>query len=545
MQKSILSFGDVQQQSACLDAKLLPHQSLHAEAAVQNKAILIGDEAGMGKSLIALKAIEASNAYPALILTPASAVDSLLNECRKWLPWRTSQKLGESLPNSEIIVMNYEMLVPFQHDLVRLRPKAVVVDESHYVKEESAKRSQITRMVTRRAQLRILMSATIVKNTCRDILHQLIVLDRHMEVIRYAHQLEGKDMPVIEFKKDLTAAFNAVDKNSLHRALIDLGILHRTTHVKAKTGLNTVQRFYVKCGTARDLEYERLEQEFLAYCKETARLKLLDNKVERAKATIKAAGHIGKMRQALGAAKVGRTVRWAEALRKKGRKGLVFCYHKHVAHELQALLPGKVLMITGDIPIKKRQPIVDQFADADFLVATLDSLAHGVNGLHLHTQSTAHVELDYTSSKHIQAEGRLRRHGQKERVQAYYLVAPNTIDEALLATIRTKYRNAAIVLDGKNSLKHGNFAEKILVGIIAQRPWETGKRIDWKDAIGRLKVGMPVRRLGRRGGPTGQVVWVNRTQTSCQVEWPGSPAVYEVPGTLQQVRNEEPAAEAA
>lgn len=241
---------------------------------------------------------------------------------------------------------------------------------------------------------------------------------------------------------------------------------------------------------------------------------------------------LNRMRAALGAAKVAATRTWANQLREEGRKGVVFCYHQAVADVLSRQLPGRTLTVTGKTPRPKRQQMVDRLKRADFLVATMDSMAHGVNGLQDCAQDLAFVELDHTHSKHEQSEGRLRRRGQKGAVHAYYFVAPDTYDEAMLATLQKKWHDAQGILDGQG--KSRNFAEQVLGSIIAQRPWESGK-VDWKAAGTNLRQGDKVQKPGKNAPLAGRVLWVNRSGTSCRVEWEGGLETFEVPGTLKPV----------
>jgi superfamily II DNA or RNA helicase len=310
--------------------------------------------------------------------------------------------------------------------------------------------------------------------------------------------------------------------------------MHRTTHTKQKTGIPAIRRHQVKCLGGNTEEYRRLEEQFVAYCKEMSTLKL-DEKKQRAQARIRASSMLNGMRAALGAAKVARTQEWAGGLHKRGRKGVVFCYHRAVAELLSLQLPGRVLTITGDTPKRERQHLVDELGRADFLVGTMDALAHGVNGLEKHAADVAFAELDYTHSKHEQSEGRLRRHGQKTKVNAYYLVAPDTYDEAMLATLRKKWRDAKGIVDGQEAARSGNFAEQVLMSIIAQRPWEKGGKVDWKATATTVRRGMSVQKPGKAGTLTGKVVWVNASQTSCRVAWTDGVESFEMPDGLRAV----------
>lgn len=533
MQRNLASFCNVDQMRHEIKEKLAGYQTKRVEAAVRERRLLIADETGMGKSAPALVALEEDGAYPAILVTPATAEDSLLAECRKWVPWRTAAIASDGrLPAADIVILHPEVLERYVNPILAIKPRGVILDESHYFKNHLSSRSQAAKTIVANCPLRILMSATPIKNRRRDLLNQLDLLGRTHEVLTKAYGLARLRVPKLDTMQEMAAALARVPRESLHRAL-EATVMLRTTHVKEKTGLSTVRRHYVKCTEVDSLEYAQLEAEFIAYCKEMSMIELDDHQT-RAKANIRVSGMVNRMRLALGMAKVARTIKWAAKLRAEGRKGVIFSYRKDVVYQLCHQLPGRSIAITGDTPKRERQAQVKAFAKADFLVATMDCLAHGVNGIQQHAADVAFVELDHTHSKHEQAEGRLRRRGQRNRAQSYYFVAPNTIDEALLARLRTKWKDAQGILDGKEASRSGNFAEQILQGIIAQRPWEKGGKIDWKAAV-RVQRGNAVEKPGRNGALRGTVIWVNGDSTSCRVEWEDGLVTFETPEHLRLV----------
>jgi superfamily II DNA or RNA helicase len=245
---------------------------------------------------------------------------------------------------------------------------------------------------------------------------------------------------------------------------------------------------------------------------------------------------INGMRAALGAAKVDKLREMAIKLHSERRRAVIFVYHRDVAHLVAASLPGKTVVITGETPKPERKRILQDFGNADFLVATMRSMSMGVNGLQHAAKDLVFLEYDHAASIHEQAEGRLRRTGQTKRVTAYYMVAPDTIDEASLATLQRKWKDAKGILDGKEAARSGNFAEQVLMSVIAQRPWENGGKIDWSAAgKTRVKRGDQVTKPGRNGPMFGKVVWSNGAKSSCRVEWSDGMTCFEIPSMLTLV----------
>ena len=59
------------------------------------------------------------------------------------------------------------------------------------------------------------------------------------------------------------------------------------------------------------------------------------------------------------------------------------------------------------------------------------------------------MELDWTPARHDQAEDRLHRIGQDSAVTAWYLLAPDTIDESMAEVLERKRSLIDAVTDGQ------------------------------------------------------------------------------------------------
>ena len=91
-----------------------------------------------------------------------------------------------------------------------------------------------------------------------------------------------------------------------------------------------------------------------------------------------------------------------------------------------------------------------QEADASDNQLIVCSLAVAGQGLTL-TQSSnvAFLELDWTPAKHDQAEDRCHRIGQQDAVNAYYLLAADTVDETIATLLERKRSVIEAVTDGR------------------------------------------------------------------------------------------------
>ena len=119
------------------------HYVLHA------RRTFLADEQGLGKTVQALAALEADDAYPAVIVCPAGlklnwrARDRALAAA----PLACTRDPGTSVGAGEADIIGHQLRDrprPPRAAALR-RPKALVLDESHYVKNPRAKRTQAVR----------------------------------------------------------------------------------------------------------------------------------------------------------------------------------------------------------------------------------------------------------------------------------------------------------------------------------------------------------------------------------------------------------------
>ena len=118
----------------------------------------------------ALAALEADDAYPAVIVCPASLKLNWAREIERWLPHRSLTVVSgtsATAAEAEIVVINYEIVHAHRVRLALRKPKALVLDESHYVKNPRAKRTQAVRRLAEAlpdGALKLALTGTPVMN---------------------------------------------------------------------------------------------------------------------------------------------------------------------------------------------------------------------------------------------------------------------------------------------------------------------------------------------------------------------------------------------
>ncbi|MGB0652599.1 MAG: DEAD/DEAH box helicase [Thermoplasmatota archaeon] len=470
-----------------LEARLRPYQRAGVDFLVDKRRAFLADGMGLGKTLQALMALERQEAYPAVVVCPASVKLSWRAEVLKWLPWRGVQVLmsgRETVADVDIVLLNPELLGAHLEDLFLLGPRAVVLDEAHFFKNPGAQRTQLAEELASRLPIRYALSGTPIPNRRQDLIQQLTILGQLEEVLhvyrgvlphwwspgsgplRYDHAMNAlARLPRRELHKRLKqVCFLRRTKDQVHD---DLPAFHRS---RRDLALDAADAAGYKESEKTFIEWVREHQKRVKKARQASQAE-----AEAAQAAGADAGllsgfdpsarfrgrqHLSALRREAALAKIPAVVEWAQGL--DGERAVYFAHHKQVVHALAAALPGKHAIITGDVPVEQRQHLIDSLPQYDGLVATMDSSGQGVDGMQVHARHVVFIELDWTPTKHEQCEGRLHRIGQKDKVEAWYFTAQDTIDAAMMRRLEEKWEDVQGILDGADDATMDRFLGDVM-----------------------------------------------------------------------------------
>jgi SWI/SNF-related matrix-associated actin-dependent regulator 1 of chromatin subfamily A len=111
-----------------LGGELAPFQWAGVHYVLEARRTFLADEQGLGKTVQALAALEADDAWPAIVVCPASLKLTWEREAEKWLPHRTRSVVsgrGGALPNADLVIVNYEIVAA--HRVRALGPRVLAV----------------------------------------------------------------------------------------------------------------------------------------------------------------------------------------------------------------------------------------------------------------------------------------------------------------------------------------------------------------------------------------------------------------------------------
>ena len=170
---------------------------------------------------------------------------------------------------------------------------------------------------------------------------------------------------------------------------------------------------------------------------------------------------IETLKQLAAKGKLAAAIDWVRDFLGSGEKLVLFATHTDIVRGLAEAFDAP--MIYGDTPVAERQAIVDRFqSDPECRLVVGNTRAAGVGLTLTAASNVAFLELGWTPAEHDQAEDRCHRYGQTaDSVNAWYLLAADTIDEDIAALIESKRAVVDAGTDGKESL-----GESILGGLL-------------------------------------------------------------------------------
>ncbi|HWX45273.1 MAG TPA: DEAD/DEAH box helicase [Solirubrobacteraceae bacterium] len=469
---------------AGLGGELKPFQRAGVSYLLSQRRAFLADEQGLGKTIEALAALESDGAYPAVVVCPASLKLNWLREIERWLPGRTARMLtgtggrasartgagggarvgtktgagalalaanaatrsvDASTSAAEITVVNYDIVAARLDELRALGPRALVVDESHFCKNAAAKRTQaVVRLAAAVPQEGLVMAltGTPVMNRPPELIAQLRILGRLGDFgsgAQFGRRFRGPDA-------HLRLHWHLRARCFVRRLKAEV-----LPQLPAKT------RGVVPVELDNEAEYRLAERDVVAWLRsQPLDLRELDAKVAaalRAERLVR----LNALKLLAARGKLHAALAWIHDFCSSGERLVVFARHREIQRALLERFPT-ALHILGEDGHAARDASLRAFqepdaADNQLIVCSIEVAGQGITLTQ--ASNVAFLELDWTPAKHDQAEDRCHRIGQQDAVNAWYLLAADTIDETIATLLERKRAVIGAVTDGREEDEEG------------------------------------------------------------------------------------------
>jgi SWI/SNF-related matrix-associated actin-dependent regulator 1 of chromatin subfamily A len=428
-----------------LKGRLFPFQSKGVSfIEAKNGRALIADEMGLGKTVQALAWLQLQpELRPAIIVVPASLKLNWQKEAEIWMSEPNVEILSGTKPwktVGDILIINYDVLSSWVDQFKAMKPSVLIMDECHYIKNNSAQRTKALKKLAKGIPHIIGLSGTPIMNRPVEIDNAIRLIDPMVlpSFWSCAHKFYGA--------KNNGYGWNfsgATNTETFHKLLSE-SVMIRRKKMDVLTDLPEKIYSFVPIELENKKEYESAESNFLSYIKDTkgqmAVIKASNAEMLTKIETLKQLAVAGKMNQA---------INWIKDFLESDQKLVVFATHKTVIDSLMEAFPGISIKIDGSVENTKRQDAVDQFQNNPKIRLFVGNIQAAGVGITLTTASNVvFLELPWTPGALVQAADRCHRIGQKDNVVIHYLLAVGTIEEKIALMLDRKRKVLNKVLDG-------------------------------------------------------------------------------------------------
>jgi SNF2 family DNA or RNA helicase len=433
--------------ASVLGGELAPYQWAAVRYALDARGTFLSDEQGLGKTVEALAALEADGAYPAVVVCPASIKLGWEREAARWLPHRSVAVVHGRAPvppTGDITIVNYEIVAAHRAALSRSRPRALVVDESHYCKNPHAKRTQAVRRLAEAVVpggLRLALTGTPVLNHPEELIPQLRILGRLEDFgsgARFSREFQSQ-----------------LSEERLHWHLRRRCFVRR---LKAEVlpQLPAKRQVVVPVALTNGSEYRLAEDDVIAWLRSQP-LEIPSELDARIAAALRAErlAQLTALQRLAARGKLAAALAWVEDFLASGEPLVLFARHIEIQQAVLHRFPD-ALHLLGQDSLVQREASIAAFQEARgpaLIVCATRTAAQGITLTR--ASNVCFLELEWTPAIHDQAEDRCHRIGQRDAVTAWYLLAADTIDETMATLIQRKREIISAVTDGRRDPGEG------------------------------------------------------------------------------------------
>lgn len=460
-----------------------------------NGRALIADEMGLGKTVQTLAWLQLHpEARPAIIICPATLKLNWQNETRKWLSASNTQVIFGTQPEKipligDIIIINYH-IIPNKFEtldsidrrtgkskkkelyhtgwidyLIDFAPKVLIVDESHKIKNNSAGWTKPILKLSKQVQYSIALSGTPIEKETADIYNSIQLINPNLFANRWSFLHKYCAPKNNGFGWQFKGATNTKELFNLLQ-----NVMIRRKKKNVLTELPDKIHSFIPLKIDNKKEYQEAAQNFKQYVQDKTEVEIRQlyqnilkeensvieinahklNKLKKEKADkATALSQIEELKQLAVKGKLAEVIKWISDFLENGEKLIVFCEHLFPMDAIENKFKKICVRIDGGVSHGKRQKAVDDFQNNNKIRLFIGNSA-AQEGITLTAASNvAIIEYPWNPGPLAQRIDRAHRIGQKDIVNAYFLIAISTIEEKIAKGLLEKQKISDKVLDGE------------------------------------------------------------------------------------------------
>ncbi|HOV23363.1 MAG TPA: DEAD/DEAH box helicase [Candidatus Marinimicrobia bacterium] len=467
--------------------KPFPHQVEAIEYITSKISVPLFDEQGLGKTKIVIEALcnnmEQGIIDGALIICKKHLIENWKDEIEthshlKYIVLRgnANEKGLKFMGYSHFYIINYESVIGEVERLkmfLKIRKMAIVLDESHKIKNPNAKITRATLDLKDLATKRIIITGTPIANKPLDLWTQFYFLDngnllgddyKKFEKT-YSINLKGDNLPEQE------ARFNNLREiilsNSIRRLKKDVLELPEKIYIDK----------YVQIEGQQKKIYAQLKKELYIEITNIEGEKIIDESNVLLKKLLRLAQIASNpflIDKAYNEtpAKFPLLDTLIESILEQKEKVIVWsCFVDNIRILYKRYKKFGSLILYGDLPIEKRNEIVKQFRNNNEFMILIANPSAAREGLTLTSANNAiYLDRNFNLVDYLQSQDRIHRISQTKECKIYKLIAKSTIDEYIDEIIYKKHKLAEYVQgDIENIEKQEYLTKEEILNILGEQ----------------------------------------------------------------------------
>jgi SNF2 family DNA or RNA helicase len=464
--------------------KPYPHQVEAIEYVTNHEFVALFDEQGLGKTKIVIESLCKNMS--------TGVIDGALIICNKQLieNWKyeiethsylnyiilrgTKNEKGlKYMGFAHFYITNYESIInDFERISMFLKIKnlAIVLDESHKIKNPDTKISKSILLLRNKSKKRIIISGTPIANKPIDLWAQFYFLDSgkllgdNYNQFKKKYTIKIKDLDLTEYEEKFKNLKDLILSNSIRRLkneVLELpGKIYHEKYIEI-TGLQ--KKLYDKLNHELYIEITNLNGDVIID-ESSELLKKLLRLVQLASNPFL----IDKSYNETPAKFISLDKLIDEIIKEKEKVIIWSSFVENIKILYKRYQMHRALMLHGEMPIELRNKIVKKFQlEPDYKILIANP-AVAREGLTLTAANNSiYVDRNFNLVDYLQSQDRIHRLSQTKECKIYKLIAKNTIDE-YIDEILTKKNELAQYIQGdfKSIQNYGYMTTKQLINIM-------------------------------------------------------------------------------
>lgn len=441
--------------------EFLPFQLAGIEYMVSRSNTLLADQMGLGKTIqvIGLCNFLNQSIRKILIICPATLKLNWLREWKKWMAKTKSIDVayGKFYPNSDIVIINYDILArhhAFIHNKVW---DLVVLDEAHYLKNPKANRTKqvvgYRQLPALKAKRKLALTGTPIVNRPVELFNIIKYLapygwwDKMKYARRYCAAFRGP------WGWDMSGASNLAEFQEKLRSTIMIRRLKKDVLPQLPPKVHQI--IELPTGDSKITKLLSKEKSLLGMANYNFSVKEYRDMMlswAARHATKIGFGEMSTIRREVAEAKFPFIVKHLEDAIASSGKVVCFCHHRSIVAGLRNHFKYRCVTLVGDTATKERDNVVKRFQtekEIELFVGNIQAAGLGIT-----LTAASHVvfaEISWVPGEIEQCEDRCHRIGTTGSVLIQFLVMASSIDAAIAMTYIEKQGIIEKALDGKPS----------------------------------------------------------------------------------------------